>query len=1240
MGTNIFSKLNVRCAMCIGLCAFTNILSAQLSVNSVTPKSGHIGTSVTINGSNFDTTTSNNVVFFGATAGTVTACTDSTITVIVNQGASYQDVSVTNTYTKQVAFGECFATTFSCGGVINLTSFGSPAIYPAGNSPRSVAVSDLNGDGYPDVVIANSLDSTISILKNSTGMGGFSLDAPVTLVANMSPQDIVIGDVTGDGKPDIAVVSKDSNSVTVFRNTNTGIGSSISFNQKASYPTGLSPKGIRLADIDKDGRLDIIVANEGDNTVSVYKNTLQALGGVSYDTKIDFPAGASPRSVAVGDIDGDGKPEIITGNYADGTLSVLRNISNDIEFGFESKIDFTTGSGTEKIVVVDFDADGKNDLAVTNSISGTVSIFKNTSSGGVVSFALPIDMTTGTAPIDVQAGDIDGDGVPDLVVANSGSNTVSVFKNTSTVGNISLNTKVDITTLSNPVGIAIADFNGDAKPELGVTNLSGFALSENTIYVTPVLFGINTKTICSGTSVNYTIVPDVPSTYSWSANNNASVTGESLTNQTGSLINDTLYNTTSVSQVVTYPITLTSIGEGCVSTPVTLQVTVLPLPDANAGIDTSITCSNASVLLTGTSTDSSVAYQWTYPDNSSMNLQSITANTAGMYILTVTKAVNSITTCVNTDTVVISLDTVSPIITSPLSYQITTCVPGTITINGTSDNINDSIKWFDQGNNLLSNPATVNTGSYNLWVKRNSNGCIATQLVTVSSQTIFPSIYVPIGLNTNQGVLVLDTLTCTHDSVLLNFQGSTVGAVIKIVRPSPVSDTVLNGSYTTVPGVYTAIIRDTLTGCTGNPLLFQIGEYTTLPQLIMPSVIPPLNCSFTSAVLTGVSGTSNAVLQWTGANGYTSANPATVTQAGDYILNVTHPESGCVKSDTLTLVYENVLAVSGTADTLLCVGDSVQLHGAAIGGVPAFTYSWNNNAGNDSLITVNPLMSTPYILTVTDGNGCSGTDTIMVNIATPITASVLTFHLCDSAVHNGQIQIFAANGFLPYQYSVDDGVNFQSSQVFPNLIYGTYPVVIKDSMNCIHSEPVTVNAQSQMPIPDFIVNTTMMQADSFVVVDISNPRPDSIIWTFPASVTVVDNSNPYSPVIVSSDTAGVDTISMEAHFGSCIMYLTKPVQFIKPDTLAPSPHGNGIDSLTVYPNPNSGEFSVEVTLFKKQKLAIYVYNSGGVEQVRVVLPDTDYTLNTISLPNPVPEMYLLKVVAEYDAEWRTIVVTQ
>nr|MBA3705702.1 T9SS type A sorting domain-containing protein [Bacteroidota bacterium] len=589
------------------------------------------------------------------------------------------------------------------------------------------------------------------------------------------------------------------------------------------------------------------------------------------------------------------------------------------------------------------------------------------------------------------------------------------------------------------------------------------------------------------------------------------------------------------------------------------------------------------------------------------------------------------------DTLLVTFDTIKPIITCPISYSITTCNPNYISVNATSNNTLDSVKWSGQGI-PVNNPALIyNANNYIIEAKRNSNGCKATVIVTVKSTIIPPKINISSIMDTiSQNIPILDTLTCAKDSIALNFSSNSVNSVILIKRPLPFNDTIANKTYSAIAGIYTAYIKDTITHCFGNPLLFEVKINRTLPQVSILTTAPSLNCSVSNSVLDGMSGTPNAQLTWTGPNNFISADPATVTKIGSYILFAVDPGNGCIKSDTVIVVKQNKLIIIGNADTIICNGTQLKLNAIPVGGTPNFIYNWSNG-GNNFVTNVNPADTAQYFVTITDGAGCVGKDTIVVNVPESIKDSIITFQSCDPVNPKGQIQILANGGIPPYRYSIDNGLNYLASSIFNKLSFATYPIIITDSLNCYHISSATINKLSQQPKPDFIVNTNMMQADTFVVVDISNPRPDTVIWTFPSSVTLV-NTNPFAPVIISVDT-GIVIIDMEAHFGNCVANLTKAVRFIKADTIPDSPKGNGIESITLFPNPNSGQFSVEVKLFKKQTFAIYVYNAKGIEQARMAVLESNYSLNTINLPAPTPGTYLLKVIAEYDSKSQTIVIT-
>jgi hypothetical protein len=217
------------------------------------------------------------------------------------------------------------------------------------------------------------------------------------------------------------------------------------FATRVDFPTGITPNGTAIVDIDGDSKPDMVVINNGSNTISIYKNT-SVSGSVSagsFASRVDFPTGTLPDGLAVGDIDGDGKPDIVVSNSAtSNTVSVFRNTCTPgiISAGsFAHMVEFPTGMNPGSLVIGDIDSDGKPDLIVANNYSNTISVLKNTSTPGSItagSFAARVDFNTGVGPDGLAIGDIDGDSKPDLIVSNSGSNTVSVFRNTGISGSV------------------------------------------------------------------------------------------------------------------------------------------------------------------------------------------------------------------------------------------------------------------------------------------------------------------------------------------------------------------------------------------------------------------------------------------------------------------------------------------------------------------------------------------------------------------------------------------------------------------------------------------------------------------------------------------------------------------------------------------------------------------------------------------------------------------------------------
>jgi len=230
------------------LILFASVCTAQVpTITSFAPTSGIIGSTVVLTGTNFNLTPLNNVVYFGATRATVLVASATQISVTVPFGATYQSITVLNTLTgRSCASSRPFITRFSptLGG-ISTSDFLPKVDFTVGNGPRAVAVGDLDGDGNPDLVTANTSANTISIRRNiaTTGiLSSTSLSAKVDFATGTAPISIALGDFDGDGKLDIAVANSTGNTVSVFRNSaSSGRITTASFATRVNLTTASQP---------------------------------------------------------------------------------------------------------------------------------------------------------------------------------------------------------------------------------------------------------------------------------------------------------------------------------------------------------------------------------------------------------------------------------------------------------------------------------------------------------------------------------------------------------------------------------------------------------------------------------------------------------------------------------------------------------------------------------------------------------------------------------------------------------------------------------------------------------------------------------------------------------------------------------------------------------------------------------------------------------------------------------------
>jgi hypothetical protein len=365
-------------------------------------------------------------------------------------------------------------------------TFAVQQTFAVGSDPFAPAAADFNGDGRPDLVVSNNGGSNLSVLFNQTTAGAATpaFTTQIPYAAGGAPFIVAAADFNGDGRPDLVAVDTNSNSVSVLLNTANGGAALPNFGAQQTFAVENSPDELVVADFNGDGRPDLAVANSGGGTVTVLLNTTPAGSNtVSFAAPQTFAAGTDPEGIAAADLNGDGRPDLVVTNGSTNSLSVLLNTTaaGAAMAAFAARQTFATPTHPFSIVVADFNGDGRPDLAVGNIGSNSVSVWLDTTAPGSQTVNLATQQTFGVAgfPYGVTAGDFDGDGRPDLAVTNYNNNTVSVLLNTTAAGAAtpSFAAPQTFATAQSPTQVTAADLNGDGRADLIVVAQGAGAVS-------------------------------------------------------------------------------------------------------------------------------------------------------------------------------------------------------------------------------------------------------------------------------------------------------------------------------------------------------------------------------------------------------------------------------------------------------------------------------------------------------------------------------------------------------------------------------------------------------------------------------------------------------------------------------------------------------------------------------------------------------------------------------------------
>jgi FG-GAP-like repeat len=345
--------------------------------------------------------------------------------------------------------------------------------FKVGKGAGSVEVADFNKDHFPDIAVANAEDSSVSILLGN-GKGTFTEASGSPFFANRYPNDLVIADFNKDGNLDLGIANTEVSFLTVLLGNGKG-----QFQQASNSPFMVDSKphthGIATGDFNGDGILDLATDSWATNTVLI----LFGDGNGNFGGQQSYPVGKRPyQRLRAADVNKDGMPDIVTSNLEGNNVTVLLAAGKG-KFSEAPNSPIQAGDAPFGLAIGDVNGDNLPDIAVVNS--PTITAESKGKDGLTILIGdgtgrfLPMKNSpfeTGKSPSRVAIGDIDGDGINDIVVTNYNNKSISIFY----MSRQGLSKSRIINVGSRPDGVAIQDMNNDGKNDIIVSNYDDNAI--------------------------------------------------------------------------------------------------------------------------------------------------------------------------------------------------------------------------------------------------------------------------------------------------------------------------------------------------------------------------------------------------------------------------------------------------------------------------------------------------------------------------------------------------------------------------------------------------------------------------------------------------------------------------------------------------------------------------------------------------------------------------------------------
>ncbi|MCC7465363.1 MAG: gliding motility-associated C-terminal domain-containing protein, partial [Saprospiraceae bacterium] len=564
-------------------------------------------------------------------------------------------------------------------------------------------------------------------------------------------------------------------------------------------------------------------------------------------------------------------------------------------------------------------------------------------------------------------------------------------------------------------------------------------------------------------------------TYQWTASNG------------GNILSGANTLSPSVNQAGVYTLTVENPVNGCTSIDQVQIFNDLNAPVANAGTAATLTCNVLQTSLNGNaSTGPGFSYQWTAAGGGNIVSGATTlnplVNEPGVYTLAVTNAANG---CVATSTVTVPEDVAPPVVDAGVAGLLT-CSINSVNLGGSSPSGSAVYAWtttngsITGGANTLT-PTVNQTGTYQLTATLNSNGCSASDVVTVGIDTLAPQFSIE-----NPALL-----TCAVQSIGLQAQVQQPGSGNFSVQWSTANGNIVQGGSTLTPtvdapGQYSLEVVSALNGCDAQ-VAVQVQE-DIMPPMATVAAGGDLTCTVQTLLLNGAGSSAggNFTYQWSATNGGTivaggNTLTPTVGSTGSYTLTVLNTSNGCTAQSSTNVGSNTVLPVAAIAapQILTCLQTTVILDGTGSSQGAVYQANWATSAGNivSGQGTFQATVNEPgnYLLTVTNTeNGCTQTAQILVqeNVNTPGALIIPTDPLHCNRTEVTLLGSSPTIGAMTYSWSVAGGGNIVSGVNTPTPLIdepGVYTLQVTNSENgCYSATSLTVEA---IPDPAFTPQT-------------------------------------------------------------------------------------------------------------------------------------------------------------------------